>query len=277
MPSTTYKGYTVPTTGTEVGTWGDDINAAFTNYVDQNVGGIVSKTVAGSNITLSASESRQAMVRLTGTISAAVQVITACQGFTFVENLTTGSFQITFTNGVSGVIVPQGTRVTIFSDATNGSRIVGQNSGLASGFSQTFFNASAPSGWTKSTSLDNGTIRIVSGSGGGTGGTVNFTAAFQSQPLSGTVGDTTLTEAQIPLHGHPWRRSQSTNDVTDGVGGILVATNNDTNVTYTGVPTDDRNQTIGGTGGGQSHTHTWSGTAINLAVKYADAILCTVN
>ena len=41
-----------------------------------------------------------------------------------------------------------------------------------------FYQASAPAGWTKLTADNNKTLRVVSGSGGGSGGTNSFTSAF---------------------------------------------------------------------------------------------------
>lgn len=72
-----------------------------------------------------------------------------------------------------------------------------------------FYQASAPTGWTKSTSQDNKALRVVTGNGRGTGGTSNFTTIFNSTNsvgLSGTfggsVGNTTLTLQQLPVHSH---------------------------------------------------------------------------
>ena len=72
-----------------------------------------------------------------------------------------------------------------------------------------FYQASAPTGWTKSTSQDNKALRVVTGNGRGTGGTSNFTTIFNrtnSVGLSGTfggsVGNTTLTLQQLPAHSH---------------------------------------------------------------------------
>lgn len=128
MPSTAYKGYSVPTTGTESGTWGDDINNNSFAVIDRNVGGVVSKTLAGSNLLLSATESQNLIVRLTGTLSANVQVTTACLGVSIVENLTSGAFNVTFTNGVgTPVTIPQGHRATVITDATNGPRVAGSS------------------------------------------------------------------------------------------------------------------------------------------------------
>ena len=92
-----------------------------------------------------------------------------------------------------------------------------------------WYQASAPTGWTKVTTHHNKALRIVNTSGGGSGGTVGFTTAFTSKTPTGTVsgsnsggsvanttatgsvsgsnsggsvGDTTLTTAQMPSHSH---------------------------------------------------------------------------
>jgi len=41
-----------------------------------------------------------------------------------------------------------------------------------------FYQASAPTGWTKSTSNNDKTLRVVSGSGGTSGGTTAFSTIF---------------------------------------------------------------------------------------------------
>lgn len=129
MATTTYRGYELQVTGTNSGTWGSTLNTDVFTKIDKNLGGITSKSLSSSNISLSASESEAPALRLTGTLSANVQVTTSAQGFIYVENLTTGSYTVTVTNGVSGEVVPQGIGVTMFADATNGARIV-SNEGL---------------------------------------------------------------------------------------------------------------------------------------------------
>lgn len=261
MPTTTYKGMSVPTTGTETDTWGDDLNANSFGVADRNLGGIVNKTLSNINVTLSATESQMAIVRLTGTLTGPVQVTTACQGFTYVENLTSGAFAVTFTNGVgTPVTVVQGSRSTIITDATNGPREMGGS--IPSGSSTLFFNASAPSGWTKSVTHDNKAIRLVSGTGGATGGITGFTSVFASRTPVGTVGDTTLTTAQIPAHTHTYLQEPDFQAHPTGTGSSNARGN------YTvSTPT-------GSAGGGGSHTHTWAGTAMDFAVQYVDAIIC---
>lgn len=84
---------------------------------------------------------------------------------------------------------------------------------------QIFYQASAPTGWTQVThhdaplntqSIDNKALRVVSGLGGLFAGLDSFTTVFpfdvqainDNATLSGTVGDTTLTLDQLPIHAH---------------------------------------------------------------------------
>lgn len=127
-----------------------------------------------------------------------------------------------------------------------------------------FFQAAAPVGWTQITIHDNKAMRIVSGAGGGSGGSVAFTAAFASQAVTGVNSATTLTSAQIPWHTHTlkvYSTSGAGPNPSGGGGGSV-----------TGYPATDS-----GTGGGGSHNHTFTGTAINLAVQYIDMILASKN
>ena len=131
-----------------------------------------------------------------------------------------------------------------------------------------FVQDAAPTGWTKQTTVSDATIRIVSGTTGGkTGGSVAFSTAFVSGKaitLSGNVGATTLSTAQIPSHTHPANYLTTGNDYDRDQAGY---SNNDTGKKWKTVS--------GATGSSGSHTHSLSGTAtVNLAVKYVDVILC---
>lgn len=145
-----------------------------------------------------------------------------------------------------------------------------------------FAQTAAPTGWTKSTTHNDKALRVVSGAAS-SGGSVAFTTAFASQAVAGTVGDTTLTSSQIPSHTH-------TATVTDPghvhtqicTGNIAysggVNTNGGNNFTgNTGSSVTGISVSIGSAGGDGSHTHTFTGTAINLAVQYVDVILATKN
>ena len=131
---------------------------------------------------------------------------------------------------------------------------------LPTGTAMLFAQTSAPTGWTKSTTHDNKALRVVSGSAS-SGGSVAFTTAFASQAVAGTVGDTTLTTAQIPSHTHTYPNGTTT-------AGYKVDGNTGPNGYFASGSTD-------ATGGGGSHTHTFTGTAINLAVSYVDVIIAT--
>jgi hypothetical protein len=144
-----------------------------------------------------------------------------------------------------------------------------------------FAQNAAPTGWTKdTTNYNQHAIRIVTGTAGGTAGTVDFTTAFTSQAVTGSVtitavagsaGATTLSTPQIPSHTHPSGGQPATSRVTPNPKGA-----------YAVGPPGVAN--TGAAGGGGSHTHpfsfssgsgTFSGTAINLAVKYLDVMTAT--
>jgi hypothetical protein len=125
MPTTTYKGYSIPTTGTLPGTWGTELNTNSFSIIDNNMGGIVGISLSNVNVSLTAIQAENLIVRLTGALTASVQVTIPCQGFTIIENATTGNFLVTVTNGIVGsVICRQAHRTLVIFDAVNGPRIV---------------------------------------------------------------------------------------------------------------------------------------------------------
>jgi hypothetical protein len=145
---------------------------------------------------------------------------------------------------------------------------------FAAGTALLFYQAAAPTGWTKSTTNNDKTLRVVSGgTGGSAGGTTAFSTVFANQtPTITTSGlsaaATTLTEAQIPSHTH-------TVPVKTGTGGNAGTTPVTTTFVSNGTVTSNA------TGGGGSHTHSISGSAtssaITLNVQYIDVIVCTKN
>ena len=64
---------------------------------------------------------------------------------------------------------------------------------------QLFYQAAAPTGWTKSTTHNNKGLRVVSGDGGGSGGSQNWTSIFSNTKLT---ENHSLTIAQMPEHFH---------------------------------------------------------------------------
>ena len=144
---------------------------------------------------------------------------------------------------------------------------------IPAGTAMIFQQTAAPTGWTKVTSTDNAALRLVSGTAS-TGGTVAFTTAFASQAVSGTnssgsVSATSLSTAQLASHSHGLGMYGD-----GGCNGLHPLVTGNAN-TYYGLCS-------GGAGSGGSHTHgftnpTFTGTAINLAVKYVDVIIATKN
>ena len=143
-----------------------------------------------------------------------------------------------------------------------------------------FYQASAPTGWTQVTTHNNKALRVVSGTGGGfgSGGTAGpggqpFSTIFPTsvRPISGTVTaagsvqPTTLTTQQIPGHTHNAGSSVNVSPGSPGIGGRAVNAN---------APATSP------TGGGQAHTHPFSGGSspysgtIDLRVQYIDVIIC---
>tara|TARA_R100001224_G_scaffold110541_1_gene89305 strand:- start:74 stop:622 length:549 start_codon:yes stop_codon:yes gene_type:complete len=131
---------------------------------------------------------------------------------------------------------------------------------IPSGSAMLFMQASAPVGWQQVTTHNDKALRVVSGTGGGTGGSVAFETALASHTvsISGTSGATTLVEAQIPIHNHKIR-------------GPTVQSGSDQ---YSAGNTDGTASS--NYGGGDSHTHSFSDTyALNLDVQYINVIVCT--
>lgn len=79
----------------------------------------------------------------------------------------------------------------------------------ASGKKFILFESTCPAGWTQITTQNDKALRIVSGAGGGSGGTRALS--------SSTTGDHTLTAAQMPSHTHPV--GYLTNSISGGAGG----------------------------------------------------------
>lgn len=133
---------------------------------------------------------------------------------------------------------------------------------LPAGTRLLFQQTNAPTGWTKDTTHNDKALRVVNGSAG-SGGSVGFTSAFTSQGIGGTVGSTTLTVNEMPSHTHDTTR-------------MSTAPKGST-ITYVGTQIGATGTTLANgavaRGGSGSHSHSFSGTAINLAVQYVDVII----
>jgi len=168
-------------------------------------------------------------------------------------------------NGTSAVqVVAPGTTGNVLTSNGTTWTSAAAGGGFPSGTLMLFQQTSAPTGWTKQTTHNNKALRVVSGTAS-SGGSVAFTTAFASKAVAGTVGSTTLTTAEIPSHSHnngmtgPGSIAQAPAPSIMGSSGGIAAYRNATQAT----------------GGGGSHNHTFSGTALDLAVQYVDLIIAS--
>ena len=142
-----------------------------------------------------------------------------------------------------------------------------------SGTQLLFYQANAPTGWTKVTGIGNRAVKIVENTTGGTlAGSVNFSDVFKSVAtssvtVSGTVGAKNITIAQMAAHGHTGSYYNNSGMDTDNPK------------TY---PARDggRGSTLSLPieGGNATHTHPFTGSShshtVNLSVKYINVIVC---
>ena len=161
----------------------------------------------------------------------------------------------------------------------SGNNISTGNYHFPTGTVSLFFLSSAPSEWSQVTSQNNKAFRVVSGTGGGTGGTNSFTGCFASRNLGANFG-CSINSSSIGNH------SMSVNTMASHSHSV----NNASGTTYYGFntrPVGNANFRTGngntggyGNGGGHSHPHSRSAngsfnTSINFAVQYVDIILCS--
>lgn len=100
--------------------------------------------------------------------------------------------------------------------------------------------------------------RLTNQSGGLNGDTLGATGGSETH---------TLTESQMPLHGHPFRIS---NDSTGAgyTGGFTTRTTGAvTRSAFTGTPSSTDGEQIGGTGGGAAHNNVQPSIVFNVIIK----------
>jgi hypothetical protein len=170
---------------------------------------------------------------------------------------------------------------------------------IPNGSVMAFFQASAPTGWTQVTTQNDKTLRVVSGTGGGTGGDWAMSAGETTSSHGGHVhssaahthgggslaaGAASLSEAQMPSHRHE--------QGSGGSGSIQWAHNSPGgNPRYSQPSGSDGSRYVNYKGSGSSHQHSLSGTSASTtpgdtgsagshthtiaAPQYIDVIICS--
>ena len=124
-PTTSNRSLNIPTTGSDVGTWGTSLNNNFT-YIDQLFGSVVTKSVTSvsGNLTITSSDTQYGIIRLSGSLTANVNLLlpTASAVYTIeaLPSSITGSSVITASMASGAVIgIPPGVSIQIFTDGSN--------------------------------------------------------------------------------------------------------------------------------------------------------------
>lgn len=267
---TTNKGFTYPAHGGSVNAWDSPLNTNF-DQLDALLGNtyniVVNSSIAGvnfnsthvtvgttvTNVTMNTSNSQALYFPVTGNSTGTKNLIFPAVGAMYVvNNLSTASFTLNAKTAAGGSTTITLTGISlIVTDATSPYNVQ-PSATFASGTALLFPQASAPSGWTQDTSINDRVLRMTSGSGAATGGTWTISGL--------TVGNTTLTLSQIPSHDHTYEKSQDGNATRAGGGGTC----ND------GLTSDD----TGNSGGGGSHTHSISASGA-WRPSYYDVIRAT--
>ena len=193
--------------------------------------------------------------------------------------LGTTTFKDTVTAGGGNIILRTNGAVSATTFTGSGANLTGIEA-FPSGTKQLFFQASAPTGWTQDTAaaLGNAAIRVVVGSGGGTGGSDTFQTTFGSSrtlttgaipvtgTVSGTVGGHTLSTPEIPGHTHARRFGQlNPNQLPAPSAPSATAVDANNNLRPGGQATQTFSLNTDSAGGGGSHTHPFTGSLTSTA------------
>jgi len=180
-------------------------------------------------------------------------------GLGFAIPITATEAEINFLDGVAANI--QDALDALTASATS----IGGSLNAPSGTRMVFFQDSAPAGWTQDVTYNDYTLRVVSGVGGGSGGTDSpFTTDMTH--THETTGHA-LTEAEMPSHNHTILTCSDSNTVV--VNGpfknISVGAGSD--------PLVD-GSAISNAGSGAAHDHGTTGTGnLTFAPLYLNSII----
>ncbi len=144
---------------------------------------------------------------------------------------------------------------------------VSQEDFIPDGSVMVFFQANAPTGWTKVTTQNDKTLRVVSGTGGGTGGDWAMSAGETTSSHGGHVHSSAAHTHNGAAHSHNHNLSAGSHTLSTSE---MPSHNHNTNIYGSGGSSSTgrlqygqrSNSTIttSSTGGGSSHSHSLSGS-----------------
>jgi hypothetical protein len=114
--------------GENENTWGGRLNDEGLAYLAKGIAGYEAIDCAGSaDVTLTAAQAKNALLKLTGVLTADIDVIVpTAEGGYRVWNATTGAFTVTVkTSAGTGIVIPQGATYEVWCDGTNVIEIFG--------------------------------------------------------------------------------------------------------------------------------------------------------
>ena len=226
-----------------------------------------------------------------------------------IDNILDGTTACAGINITSGTVASS--TLTGALPAIDGSGLTGVQP-FPSGTVMIFYQAAAPTGWTKSTAQDNKALRVVSGSGGGTGGSwdlsaggsTNSTGAHthtgsshthstpsHSHSHSLSAGAHTLTTSEMPSHTHGTGMYEKAHDNWASTGNRPNYPSNNMSksnhyTTHSSGSSSSHSHSLSGSISNSSAANTGSGgtgatssagdhTHIITAPKYIDVIVCS--
>ena len=176
----------------------------------------------------------------------------------------------------------------------DGTTLISKRGIIPQSASMVFYQSAAPTGWTKQTTHDNKALRLVSGSGGGSGGSQPFTTVCSptfsyagNLATSTATGGYGLSTPQIPSHIHGGAGLKYTaNGINYNPNGTFNSWNGgDVARPAPGAPGGwSFSYPLHGTTGVYypSHSHPVSASAnistpVSLGVIYIDVLVCSFN
>jgi len=144
-------------------------------------------------------------------------------------------------------------------------KAAGGGSAFPAGTRMLFQQSTAPTGWTKDTTVNDKALRVVSGTVG-SGGVTGFSSIFSRT----TVDSTTLVTSQMPSHGHGILVSGTNFGGTQEPNKGVYWPSSSDHPSYSTALVRQVTRTTDAAGGNGSHTH-----GLDLRLAYVDIIIAT--